>query len=312
MIRSRSVGGLKKKRNIHFITYEYMNEEPLVVIRCLAYNHEPYIRQCLDGFVMQKTDKTTDIIREYAKKYPKIIKPILEKENQYSKHDGSIGRIIDNAIPDSVKYVAMCEGDDYWTDQLKLQKQVDFLEAHSDVVYSCHRYYTKNEFDHTFELTPNLYFDKNPDKEYFFFSREYPFVNDWITKTLTCVYRKDAIKPMPRFKYSRDVHFVYYILQNGKGVCHAFAGGVYRKNEGSTYGSLGLIKQIDINYKVYYELYKKTHDKIIKKVCVNLFLSQILRSKKIVLPRNTIEIEALFLYAPIKVIKKLSSCEKCF
>lgn len=297
-----------------------MGQEPLVAIQCLAYNHEPYIRECLEGFVMQKTtfpfiaivhddastDNTAEIIREYEKKYPDIIKPIYETENQYSKPDGSLRRIMAQAVPDSVKYIALCEGDDYWIDPLKLQKQVDFLGNHSDVVYSCHRYYTKNEFDNTIELTPNLYFDKNSDKEYFIFSREYPYSRDWITKTLTCVYRKDAFKSMPEFKYSRDVHFVYYILQNGKGVCLAFAGGVYRKNEGSTYGSLGLIKQIEINYKVYYELYKKTHDRIIKKVCVNLFLSQIFRSNKLMLPRNIIEIEALFLYAPIKVIKKLS------
>lgn len=117
---------------------------PLVTIRCLVYNHEPYLRQCLDGFVMQKTDfpfeaivhddastdRSAEIIREYAEKYPDIIKPIFETENQYSKHDGSIRRIM-NAHTHG-KYVAMCEGDDYWTDPLKLQKQVDFLELNSE------------------------------------------------------------------------------------------------------------------------------------------------------------------------------------
>lgn len=119
---------------------------PLLAIKCLAYNHEPYIRQCLDGFIMQKTDfpfiaivhddastdKTADIIREYAEKYPDIIKPIFEKENQYSKHDGTIRRKMNAAIPESVKYIAMCEGDDYWIDSYKLQKQVDCLKANPD------------------------------------------------------------------------------------------------------------------------------------------------------------------------------------
>lgn len=119
-----------------------MDSNDLIVsIRCLVYNHEPYLRQCLDGFVMQKTnfkfeavvhdDASTDesaaIIREYAEKYPDIIKPIFETENQYSKHDGSLGRIMKEACIG--KYVAMCEGDDYWVDPLKLQKQVDILEA---------------------------------------------------------------------------------------------------------------------------------------------------------------------------------------
>lgn len=116
----------------------------MVTIRCITYNHEPYIRQCLEGFVMQKTnfrfeaivhddastDGTAAIIEEYAKKYPDIIKPIFETENQYSKRDGSIRRIMNEHTHG--KYVAMCEGDDYWIDPLKLQKQVDFLENHND------------------------------------------------------------------------------------------------------------------------------------------------------------------------------------
>ena len=120
------------------------DKELMVTIRCLAYNHEPYIRQCLDGFVMQKTnfrfeavvhddastDGTAAIIKEYAEKYPNIIKPIFENENQYRKRDGSLKRIMNEHTHG--KYVALCEGDDYWIDPLKLQKQVDFMEANSD------------------------------------------------------------------------------------------------------------------------------------------------------------------------------------
>ena len=123
-----------------------MEQKVLVSIRCLVYNHAPYLRQCLDGFVMQKTnfafeaivhdDASTDesaaIIREYAAQYPHIIKPIYESENQYSKRDGSISRIMDAAVHPDAKYIAMCEGDDYWIDPLKLQKQVDFLETHPE------------------------------------------------------------------------------------------------------------------------------------------------------------------------------------
>ena len=125
------------------------NQFPLVSIWCLVYNHEPYLRQCLDGFVMQKTnfkfeaivhdDVSTDgsaaIIREYAEKYPEIIKPIFETENQYSKRDGSLDRIMYEACKG--KYIALCEGDDYWTDPLKLQKQVDFLKNNPEYAL-CH------------------------------------------------------------------------------------------------------------------------------------------------------------------------------
>lgn len=126
---------------------------PLVVINCLTYNHEPYIRHTLEGFVMQKTDfpfvaivhddastdGTADIIREYAEKYPDIIKPILETENQYSKRDGSLRRIMDEACKATgAKYIAFCEGDDYWIDPLKLQKQADIMEKDPSIslVYS--------------------------------------------------------------------------------------------------------------------------------------------------------------------------------
>lgn len=116
---------------------------PLVSICCITYNHAPYIRQCLEGFVMQQTnfafevlihddastDETTDIIHEYETLYPEIIKPIYQTENQYSKGI-KINRTY-NYPRAKGKYLALCEGDDYWIDPLKLQKQVDFLETHS-------------------------------------------------------------------------------------------------------------------------------------------------------------------------------------
>lgn len=127
-----------------------MNSDVLVSVCCITYNHAPYIRQCLDGFIMQKTnfkfeilihddastDGTADIIREYEAKYPNILKPIYQTENQYSK-----GKNISATYnwPRAVgKYVAMCEGDDYWTDPLKLQKQVDFMEAHLECAVCFH------------------------------------------------------------------------------------------------------------------------------------------------------------------------------
>lgn len=118
---------------------------PKVIIKCYAYNQEKYIRQTLDGFVIQKTnfsfvaiihddaspDNTAKIIAEYAAKYPEIIKPLYEIENQYSKKDGSLFRIMENAAAQyNAQYTAYCEGDDYWIDPYKLQKQVDFLESH--------------------------------------------------------------------------------------------------------------------------------------------------------------------------------------
>jgi glycosyltransferase involved in cell wall biosynthesis len=121
-----------------------MIDTPLVSIGCITYNHQDYIRSAIEGFLMQKTnfefeiiihddastDNTTLIIKEYALKYPKIVFPIFQKENQYSK---GINPAFEYVIPKCKgKYIAACEGDDYWTDPYKLQKQVDFLEANPE------------------------------------------------------------------------------------------------------------------------------------------------------------------------------------
>lgn len=126
------------------------NNEVLVSVYCLAYNHEKYIRDCLDGFVKQKTnfkfevivhddastDGTADIIKEYAAKYPDIIKPILQKENQYSK-GASI--TLDIILPKCKgKYIAVCEGDDYWICDTKLQQQSDIMEEHPEYIACVH------------------------------------------------------------------------------------------------------------------------------------------------------------------------------
>lgn len=123
---------------------------PIVTIRCMTYNHEKYISKAIESFLSQvtnfpfeivihddaSTDKTADIIREYEKKYPTILKPIYEKDNLWSKHDGSINKIMDKYIHG--RFVAFCEGDDYWCDEGKLQKQYDYMVKHEECVLCCH------------------------------------------------------------------------------------------------------------------------------------------------------------------------------
>lgn len=125
--------------------------EVMVSVICLAYNHEAKIKAALEGFVSQKTnflfeviihddassDKTADIIREYEQKYPHIIKPIYQVENQYSK---GVDIIHQYMLPKARgKYYALCEGDDSWINQHKLQKQFDYMEAHPQCMLCGHR-----------------------------------------------------------------------------------------------------------------------------------------------------------------------------
>lgn len=140
-------------------------DAPVLSVRCLAYNHEKFIRQTLEGFVMQRTDfpfevivhddastdGTVDIIREYAGKYPGIIKPVYQTENQYSKKNGSVTKAVREVTHPNARYIALCEGDDYWTDPYKLQKQVDYLENHPacGMVHTRARIYDNTNGDFT-------------------------------------------------------------------------------------------------------------------------------------------------------------------
>lgn len=218
---------------------ESLDNQIVVSIQCLAYNHAPYIRQCLDGFVMQKTnfrfeaivhddastDGTQDIIKEYEKKYPDIIKPIYQKENQYSK---GIPGYITNLVSSKCKgkYIAICEGDDYWTDPYKLQKQVNYMETHPKcgLVWGKAKCYYQDE---------EVY--KGVTGGYM--SDYYDMFVHYNIMPLTSMYRKSAIEgydefvkgqkwllgDSPKFLYiahSNDIHFmneivgVYRILRN--------------------------------------------------------------------------------------------------
>lgn len=244
---------------------------PLVTIRCLVYNHEPYLRQCLDGFVMQKTnfpfeaivhddastDRSAEIIREYAEKYPDIIKPIFETENQYSKKDGSLRRIMDKHMRG--KYIAMCEGDDYWIDPLKLQKQVDFLENH-------------REYGMCYTLV-NLYFQSKGKKGKQWGGADTSFDNlleDNCIPTLTCVMRKELrnkyieeINPSIRNWNMGDYPMWLWFAVKSKIACLSDITGVYRVLDNSiSHSSKNLIKKVSFvissyNIKLFFaEKYK--------------------------------------------------------
>lgn len=121
-----------------------------VSICCLAYNHEKYIRQALDSMLNQETnfnyeiiviedcstDGTRDIVREYMEKYPDKVRALFQKENQYSKEVAIVNTFFYPLARG--EYITYCEGDDYWVNTHKLQKQVDFLDTHPEYVACTH------------------------------------------------------------------------------------------------------------------------------------------------------------------------------
>lgn len=168
----------------------------MVSVCVLSYNHEKYLRQCLDGIFMQKvsfpfevrvhddasTDRSQEIIKEYQQRYPDILKPVLQSENQYSKGGGILNKFL---LPlCEGKYIALCEGDDYWIDPLKLQKQVDFLKTHEEYSMCC------TGFSQTFEGNESerspMVFDLDD------ITIEHLIKGQWIG-TATVVYRRELL-----------------------------------------------------------------------------------------------------------------------
>lgn len=220
----------------------YNQEQPLVSIQCLVYNHEPYLRQCLDGFVMQVTnfkfeaivhdDVSTDgsvaIIREYAQKYPDIIKPILETENQYSKGDGTLDRIVNEACRG--KYIAICEGDDYWIDPLKLQKQVDFMEDNNDCSLCFHNAEIFYEKDNRFAGKHRIYSESR------YANQLDIFCDGGFIPTLSIMYRTKYFENFTEYPDScpvGDLKIQTYATLVGKVYYINETMGVYRRQPSS-------------------------------------------------------------------------------
>lgn len=250
---------------------EKCNETPMVSVVCATYNQEAYIRQCLEGIMMQKTsfsfevlinddastDNTASIIKEFEIKYPKHIKPIYQKENQYSK-----GIKIDpnyNIPRAQGKYIAMCEGDDYWIDELKLQKQFDFMENHPECTMCFHDAEIENNLkDKTISHI------QIEDREYF--SNE--LFSNWIVPTASMFFRKDFLDfKILTNKNILNGDLIYILLAAEKGKVYGLSEkmSTYRMHEeGVTWNpTINFIRAR--KYPAHFLFIKKTFTKISNK-----------------------------------------------
>ena len=174
---------------------------PLVSIVCTTYNHQAYIKDALEGFIKQKTnfqfeiivhddastDNTAKIIREYEAKFPELFANIYQKENQYSKNTNEVEKIVIRAARG--KYIALCEGDDYWTDPLKLQKQVDFLEKNQEINLCFHQVNYIGLNNHHLQFPQNSFEENNSQ----FFTYE-NVLEYWGINTCSIVFRKTFVE----------------------------------------------------------------------------------------------------------------------
>jgi len=211
-----------------------LQKDILVSVVCLAYNHGKYIRETLEGFVSQKTDfqyevfvhddaskdNTADIIREYARMYPDIIKPIYQEQNQHSQKVYIHKEFILPRIQG--KFVALCEGDDYWTDRYKLQKQADAMMQNPDCSMSVHKVIEVHEDgtpDGTIFPTVPLETGKLSSRTFLEIGREYNF------HTSSYFFRfadyKNYVTNKPEFARKCDVGDEAYMLYFGNA-CNVF------------------------------------------------------------------------------------------
>jgi glycosyltransferase involved in cell wall biosynthesis len=239
-----------------------VNENIIVSICCITYNHEKNIREALEGFLKQKTtfpfeilihddaskDKTVIIIKEYQVKYPKLIKPIYQQTNQYSK---GIGINVTYQFPRaSGKYIAICEGDDYWTDPYKLQKQVDFLEANPK--YSAVGHQTKIIYENTpgeknYFYTLNMNILKKKDIYY-----------SYNIHTNAILFKRDAIIKYDLKDVRNLVEHALFILivQSGKFRVLPEVMSVYRRHDYGITGTTTPLKAYSAQIVWISEVYK--------------------------------------------------------
>lgn len=239
--------------------------EPLLSVVTITYNHEPYIAKCIEGVLMQKvnfpiefiiaedcsTDGTRAICEEYARKYPDLIKLILSDINKGALPNERMA--IGGARG---KYIALCEGDDYWTDERKLQKQVDFLESNAEYTVCFHdrmieesgKVFYKNDFERCVDKDA-LGFDLTFDTFYHY----------WITYPFSMVFKRSAfsIEWYDEYDYFRDSHVIFHLLMQGKGYIFNFVGGVRTIHDDSMFYSMDTCKAAEIDMLIFKELYQK-------------------------------------------------------
>lgn len=231
----------------------WKNNNVVVSIDTLSYNHAKYISQCLDGLLKQRTnfafeilvcddastDDTAKLIHEYEEKYPNIVVPLYQKENKYSK---GIKMSATYQFPRAKgKYIAICEGDDYWIDENKLQMQVDFLEKNSEygMCYTNFNIYYQNKKKFEYDL-----FTTQSEK----FLKQYDSLEQWILKKgyiapMTWVFRKSLIDNYDSMNSCDGTYvLVAHFMANSKILCLDKTTATYRVLEESASHSKSLEK----------------------------------------------------------------------
>lgn len=222
---------------------------PVVTIRCITYQHVDFIRDAIEGFLMQETtfpveiiihddastDGTAEIVKGYAEKYPQLLRTIFQKENQFSQ-----GREVWARVRSRIdemqcgEFIAFCEGDDYWISKEKLQKQAEILEAENDISLVFHNAWAK----HTGESRKDWFFGTNiPAGQTEFSLSDLIASHHWIVPTCSMMLRRTNphLHDLRQFAFGGDL-----IIQLSAGLCGKLkywdeVAGVYRRHMGGVF-----------------------------------------------------------------------------
>lgn len=294
---------------------------PLVSVFITTYQHRSFIRDCLESVLIQKTtfpfeiligedestDGTREICIEYAERYPNRIRLFLRdrKTSQlYDKNGNYNYRFNAKWLRKSArgKYIASCEGDDYWTDPMKLQKQSKFLESNKDYILTSGGYQTLDEKTGEKKEVIKKVNPSIAEKEYGYSFTLKEASKVWITKTLTLMYRNHEFSNLKllQYRYSRDLHFIYHLLQEGKGFYFTEIFGVYRLHAGGVFSPKSDREKAILRFRVHRELYLKNGENN-SRVMYFMAITNLLKNHRSYLSKKNSEFSLTQLY--LRLIK---------
>jgi glycosyltransferase involved in cell wall biosynthesis len=225
------------------------NSEVMVSVCCMAYNHEEYISQTINSFLSQRanfnfeivihddasSDETTNIIKKYYNEYSDIIKPIFQKENQYSKGKKIFPFLSSYA---SGKYIALCEGDDYWTVPNKLQKQVEYMQENPECSLCFHASCVKQN-----EITSSYY--RAASENTTFSLKEMLYYNGTMFHTISMLFRTEHVTSLPSYYYDApvgDLPLKIHLAMKGNLYYIDEVMSVYRSQIDGSWSSKNMLK----------------------------------------------------------------------
>lgn len=255
-----------------------MNDKSfLVSVKMITYNHVAYITKAIEGVLNQKTnfkyelvigddysnDGTTVIIENYYHNFPEIIKPIIRKRNIGPKLNAEN---LNNYL--SGKYVALCEGDDYWIDPYKLQKQVDFMESNTEYSMCFHNAFVLKGNSNEMKLFASL-----EDREY----TPNEILVNWLVPTASVLFRKEYLnnKIYDKNYIFTDIALFLTLCEYGKVRCLNETMAIYRRHETGLTQNKYKLKQRIVHFNTLNKNFNYKYNKEIKKIKKLLYISSI-------------------------------------